>query len=107
MFHKRFLPRTLQAYDALDFDMYIGEVNMTPNMSIPFFRLTVEGVYSDAARAYRSFAAGELSITDYADAFREETPFMPLLQKGSSRAKLVGATEASRRYAEISRNGAE
>jgi peptide/nickel transport system substrate-binding protein len=90
----------LQAYDALDFDMYIGEVNMTPNMSIlPFFKGSLsKGVYSDAAEeAYRSFAAGELSITDYADAFREETPFMPLcFRKGvvAGMRKLVGATEA-------------
>ncbi len=88
------------AYDALEFDLYIGEVNLTENMSImPFFDGALsKGVYSDAAEdAYKSFAAGDLTAAKYANAFREETPFVPIcFRKGivACTRRLTGAIDA-------------
>ncbi|NLO45914.1 MAG: hypothetical protein GX107_05350 [Clostridiales bacterium] len=90
----------VEAYDALDFDMYLGEVSLTANMSLaPFFTGSLSsGIYSKSAEeAYFSFASGETTISEYAAAFRKESPFIPLcFRKGvvASSRNLIGATGA-------------
>jgi len=88
------------AFDAGDFDLYIGEVNLTPGMSLsPFFDnggAAARGIYArKAADAYRSFLNGEINIADFIAKFNEDSPFLPLcFRKGvaASVRNLNGAT---------------
>ena len=86
------------AYDEGDFDMYIGEVALAPNMSLaPFFGGdTSRGIYSAKAEdAYADLLRGGRKLAEFVAAFNEDSPFIPLCyRKGvaASVRDLVGAT---------------
>ncbi|MCL2508883.1 MAG: ABC transporter substrate-binding protein [Oscillospiraceae bacterium] len=89
-----------EAHGAGDYDFYIGEVNLTPNMSLsPFFDYggaAARGIYSrKAADTYYDFLDGESKLTEFVTAFNEDCPFIPLcFRKGvaASVRNLNGAT---------------
>ena len=64
------------------FTLYIGEVKLGENMSLsPFFG----GAASAGADStlpvnavYTAFAAGEVSLSEFANAFLDDMPFVPL-----------------------------
>lgn len=64
------------------FTLYIGEVKLGENMSLSPFFGGAASVGTDSAlpvvAAYAAFAAGELSLADFADAFLDDMPFVPL-----------------------------
>lgn len=68
-----------------NFDLYIGEVKLSANMSLsPFFSASGEAGYgidknSASARAYKDFSAGKIDITTFIQVFTSEKPFIPLL----------------------------
>lgn len=75
----------LQALRYGDYDLYIGEVKLTPNMSLsPFFSENGSASYgisadSATAKAYKDFTAGKVDISTFIQVFSSEKPFIPLL----------------------------
>lgn len=68
-----------------DYDLYIGEIKLSPNMSLsPFFSgngAASYGIDSDGAvaKAYEDFSAGKIDISTFIQVFTIEKPFIPLL----------------------------
>ena len=68
-----------------DYDLYVGEIKLTPNMSLsPFFSENGSvsyGIDKDgaAARAHSDFTAGKIDISTFIQVFSIEKPFIPLL----------------------------
>lgn len=68
-----------------DYDLYIGEIRLTPNMSLaPFFSENGSVNYgidtdSSTARAYYDFLSGKIDISTFIQVFSLEKPFIPLL----------------------------
>ena len=75
----------LQALRYGSYDLYIGEVKLTPNMSLyPFFSENGSANYgistdSATAKAYKDFTAGKVDIFTFIQVFSSEKPFIPLL----------------------------
>ena len=75
----------LQALTLGNYDLYIGEVKLTPNMSLsPFFSENGSASYgiskdSATAKAYSDFSAGKVDISTFIQVFSSEKPFIPLL----------------------------
>lgn len=67
-----------------DFDLYLGEVKLTPDMSLSaFFSENASVGYgidktSPAAKAYYDFIGGKTDISTFCQVFRIENPFIPL-----------------------------
>ncbi len=68
-----------------NFDLYIGEVKLSPNMSLtPFFAengTANYGIDTDGAtaKAYSDFKSGKIDISTFMQVFSLEKPFIPLL----------------------------
>lgn len=68
-----------------DYDLYIGEVKLTPNMSLsPFFSENGSANYgidlsSSAVKAYSDFTSGKIDVSTFLQVFNLEKPFIPLL----------------------------
>lgn len=68
-----------------DFDLYIGEVKLTPNMSLfPFFSENGSANYginqdSSTVKAYSDFISGKIDVSTFLQVFNSEKPFIPLL----------------------------
>ncbi len=68
-----------------DYDLYIGEVKLSPNMSLsPFFSESGAASYGidkdgAAAKAHSDFTAGKIDISTFIQVFSIEKPFIPLL----------------------------
>ena len=68
-----------------NYDLYIGEVKLTPNMSLsPFFSENSSAGYginkdSATAKAYSDFISGKIDISTFIQVFSSEKPFIPLL----------------------------
>ncbi len=68
-----------------DYDLYIGEVKLSPNMSLkPFFSEKGSASYginkdSAIAKAYKDFRSGKVDISTFIQVFSLEKPFIPLL----------------------------
>jgi peptide/nickel transport system substrate-binding protein len=68
-----------------DYDLYIGEVKLSPNMSLdPFFSENGSASYginteSSTAKAYKDFRSGKADISTFIQVFSLEKPFIPLL----------------------------
>lgn len=65
------------------FDFYLGEVALSANMSLDSFfggsGAMAHGIWArTAADAYYSFLAGEINFTAFMEAFKQDTPFVPL-----------------------------
>ena len=65
-----------------DFDLYVGEIKLSPNMSLsPFFSsgatygIDTKGV---AAKAYSDFTKGAIDISTFVQVFDSTLPFIPL-----------------------------
>ena len=75
----------ISALSSGDFDMYIGEVKLTPDMSLdPFFNENGSVNYgidtsSSTAKAYYDFVSGKIDISTFIQVFSLEKPFIPLL----------------------------
>ena len=71
--------------DEENYDLYIGEVKLTPDMSlIPFFSETGNLNYgidteSSTAKAYYDFISGKIDISTFIQVFSLDMPFIPLL----------------------------
>lgn len=67
-----------------DFDLYLGEIKLTADMSLsPFFSENGGASYtidtkSTAAKAYSDFASGKIDITTFCKVFDEYKPFLPI-----------------------------
>ena len=67
-----------------DFDLYIGEIKLTPDMDLsPFFTENGGANYtidptSTVSKAYSDFAAGKIDISTFDKVFDEYKPFIPL-----------------------------
>ena len=67
-----------------DFDLYVGEVKLTPNMSLyPFFSENGNANYgidtgSSVVKAYSDFIGGKIDISTFLQVFNLEKPFIPL-----------------------------
>ena len=75
----------LSALQRGEFDLYIGEVKLSPNMSLSSF-FTENGktnygidLSSAATKAYSDFAGGKIDISTFMQVFSLEKPFIPLL----------------------------
>jgi peptide/nickel transport system substrate-binding protein len=68
-----------------NFDLYLGEVKLSPNMGLtPFFSeggAASYGINTDSAtaKAYNDFKAGKTDISTFIQVFNSEKPFIPLL----------------------------
>lgn len=67
-----------------DFDMYIGEIKLTQNMSLrPFFKKGGNASYgidlkSTVCEAYYDFVSGKIDISTFIKVFDEYKPFIPI-----------------------------
>ena len=73
----------LNAVELGKFDLYIGEVSLTPNMDLGVFfggsGAAAHGIWNKtAADAYRGFLAGEMNMDAFMEAFHDDMPFIPL-----------------------------
>ena len=70
-----------------DYDMYLGEVKLTEDMSLSSFFTKGQSLSygidtsSAAAKAYFDFKAGKIDITTFAKVFDEYKPFLPICYK--------------------------
>lgn len=68
-----------------DYDLYVGEIKLSPNMSLqPFFSENGQVSYgidkdSAAAKAYADFRSGKTDVSTFIQVFSLEKPFIPLL----------------------------
>lgn len=75
----------LSALTKGDYDLYMGEVKLTPDMSLtPFFSENGSVNYgidtsSATAKAYYDFIGGKIDISTFIQVFSIEKPFIPLL----------------------------
>ncbi|MBQ7540729.1 MAG: hypothetical protein IJT44_00375 [Clostridia bacterium] len=65
------------------FDLYIGEICLTPNMHLDAFfggyGAVAHGIWnSSAGDAYYRFLSGEISFDAFMEAFTQDAPFVPL-----------------------------
>ena len=73
----------LNAVELGRFDLYIGEVSLTPNMNLDVFfggsGAAAHGIWNKtAADAYHGFLAGEMNFDAFMEAFNSDMPFIPL-----------------------------
>ncbi|MDD6012623.1 MAG: ABC transporter substrate-binding protein [Oscillospiraceae bacterium] len=75
------------ALRAGEYDLYIGEIKLTPNMNLePFFTEGGSASFgidtkSATATAYFDFKSGSIDISTFAQVFEIEKPFIPLLYR--------------------------
>ena len=75
----------ISALSRGEYDLYIGEVKLSPNMSLsPFFSENGSASYginkeSATAKAYSDFRSGKADISTFVQVFSLEKPFIPLL----------------------------
>ncbi|MBQ7294624.1 MAG: hypothetical protein IJW86_00355 [Clostridia bacterium] len=75
----------ISALQKGEYDLYIGEVKLTPDMSLtPFFSEKGSVNYgidtsSATAKAYYDFLGGKIDISTFIQVFSLEKPFIPLL----------------------------
>lgn len=68
-----------------EYDLYVGEIKLTPDMSLtPFFSENGSASYgmdlsSATATAYYDFISGKIDISTFIQVFNLEKPFIPLL----------------------------
>lgn len=68
-----------------EYDLYVGEIKLTPDMSLtPFFGENSDVNYgidtsSATATAYYDFISGKIDISTFIQVFSLEKPFIPLL----------------------------
>ncbi len=71
---------------AGDYDLYLGEIRMNPNMNLQVF-FTAGGAASfgvpigNTAAQYTAFRKGEIAAADFVSAFSEEMPYIPICFK--------------------------
>ncbi len=78
----------VQALKSGDFDLYIGEVRISPNMDLSCFfdnnGSAAYGITSNTIKnAYSDFKAGNIDINTFLGVFEEETPFIPVCYRTS------------------------
>jgi peptide/nickel transport system substrate-binding protein len=75
----------LSALQKGDYDLYVGEVKLSPNMSLTSFfsengavnyGIDIDGA---VAKAYADFSGGKIDISTFMQVFSLEKPFIPLL----------------------------
>lgn len=70
--------------DAGSFDLYIGEMRLTPSMNLfVFFRAGGAGAYGvntagEAAQSYAAYRAGEKTAAEFVADFGRDMPYIPL-----------------------------
>lgn len=72
-----------QALKDGDFDLYIGEVNISPNMDLSaFFKSGGSASYGISSKtvssAYSDFKTGSIDVNTFIRVFEEEKPFVPI-----------------------------
>lgn len=102
--HVTTLPKAdfLNAVELGKFDLYIGEISLTPNMNLDAFfggsGAAAHGIWNKtAADAYHGFLAGEMVFDAFMEAFNEDLPFIPLCYRRgivASVKELQGAQQA-------------
>ena len=73
----------VNAVELGKFDLYVGEVNLSPNMDLNVFfggsGAAAHGIWSKAAgKAYEDFRWNEISFGAFMEAFEQDLPFIPL-----------------------------
>ena len=75
----------ISALSRGEYDLYIGEIKLSPNMSLsPFFSENGSASYGikkdgAAAKAHSDFTSGKIDISTFLQVFSIEKPFIPLL----------------------------
>lgn len=71
-----------------DFDLYLGEIKVTPDMSLQHFfssngnaRFGINTKKSISAEEYNKYISGETELGNFLISFSEEIPFIPLLYR--------------------------
>lgn len=82
------------------FDMYIGEVCLSPNMNLePFFGgsgAMAHGIWAKTSvEAYDSFLAGDINFNAFMEAFEQDVPFIPLCYRKGIVAAVKELKEAN------------
>lgn len=77
-----------QALAAGSYDLYIGEVKISPNMDLScFFKKGGQASYGISSNtitnAYNDFKSGSIDIKTFISVFEEEKPFIPLCYRTS------------------------
>ncbi len=78
-----------QALKSGEYDLYVGEVKISPNMDLScFFTKGGGSSYgisptSTVAKAYTDFRSGSIDITTFIQIFDAEKPFLPICFKGA------------------------
>lgn len=95
----------LNAVELGRFDLYIGEISLSPNMDLNAFfggsGAAAHGIWNKtSADAYRSFLAGEINLDAFMEAFSQDVPFIPLCyRKGIvASVKELNGTQSATTY---------
>lgn len=77
-----------EAIELGSYDMYIGEIRLTPNMNLsPLFDGTVKSGASSAspsAARYNLLLEGNCELMDFINTFNEDVPFVPLCYRNAA-----------------------
>ena len=82
--HEKEYSEYISSLKSGDFDLYVGEIKLSPNMSLaPFFSSGGSASYgadtdSVAAKAYFDFTEGAIDISTFVQVFDSTLPFIPL-----------------------------
>lgn len=99
------LPREdfLDAVELGKFDLYIGEISLTPNMNMDVFfggsGAAAHGIWNkSSADAYHEFLAGEMAFDAFMEVFNDDMPFIPLCYRKGIVASVKELQSAQQAY---------
>ena len=75
------------ALDKGDYELYLGEIRLTADMSLRSLLLDAKTAYgvaskSDAKTAYAAYLSGSGTLQAFLDAFGTDAPYIPLCYRG-------------------------
>ena len=76
-----------EALEKGDYELYLGEIRLTADMSLRSLLLDKKTAYgvaskSTAKAAYTAYLDGRGTLQDFLDAFGEDIPYIPLCYRG-------------------------
>ena len=87
----------VEALELGSYDMYIGEIRLTPNMNLSAFfdGLTISGIDLEcpSAARYSQLLSGKCELMDFINTFNEDLPFIPLCYRNAA-ASYTNAMQA-------------
>ena len=102
------------ALEERDYELYLGEIKLTPNMDLAPFLLYGTASYGiddeggDLAKTYYRYRGGEITLDEFLQAFLTQTPFVPLCFRNgrmcySSYVSAVSGVSEFRLFGDIDR----